>query len=220
MHVIKRLGYQPVSRMRNKSGVFKVFQSQVKRQLPWICDDNPVFEDFHLNVVGLAIVPVANGVCQGLAQRLCRILPVAIMLRLPGNYDGAVNVPLSEVICFLCRSSNVRLSNVGIFFMISSVLAIARAPAPHSSAPPAKCPCRQPSFVLCTSEGKRGFCALIRISCDNLPVAEALAAETLYSVVFLQNIHITDKRPSRYTQPFRQLIHRHGWLLFNNPNDP
>ena len=33
----------------------------------------------------------------------------------------------------------------------------ARAPRLRSSAPPARCPCRQ-----------RGFCALIRISCDDL----------------------------------------------------
>ncbi len=44
----------------------------------------------------------------------------------------------------------------------------ARAPRLRSSAPPARCPCRQrSSFVQGTSEDKR-FYALIRISCDDL----------------------------------------------------
>ena len=54
----------------------------------------------------------------------------------------------------------------------------------------------------------------------NFPMPKAFPTYTLYSFIFLQNIHVTNKRPSCYTQLFRQLIHSHGWLLFNNTDNP
>ena len=77
------------------------FHGHVEWQLSGAIDDETVCEYFDLNVMRRAVVTMADGVCDRLAERLYRILPEAVMLGLRADDDALADVPLDEDQCFV-----------------------------------------------------------------------------------------------------------------------
>ena len=51
-------------------------------------------------------------------------------------------------------------------------------------------------------------------------MAETFSAYPLYSVAFLQNVHVPNKRTSGDIQPLRQLVYGYRWLFFKDTDNP